>query len=184
MNMHEENVKAIVDYFESGIKGEDEPGRLGVEIEHIIVGEHSRAVSYSEQFGVRWMLETLSADLPQKTFGDAGMLLGLAGGNKTISLEPAAQFELSAGPYEYAMELENDYRHFQQRLGQLVGDKGLRAIAIGYHPTATADSLELIPKQRYRFMDAHFAEIGEEFCENSFCQPPRISPAFFIFITS
>lgn len=160
MGTHEKNVRAIVDYFKSGIKAAGETGRLGVEIEHVVVDEHSHAISYSEEHGVRWILEQLARDFPQKTYGDGESLLGLARDNETITLEPAAQLELSAGPYEYANELQSDYMAFQHRLGALAGTRDIRAIAIGYHPTATADSLELIPKQRYRFMDAHFAKIG------------------------
>lgn len=160
MSIHDENVKAIVDYFKSGVKDKSEAGKLGVEIEHVVVGEHSRAISYSEEHGVRWILEQLSSDYPKKMFGDEGDLLGLAAEGKTITLEPAAQLELSTGPYEYAAELQDDYSAFQHHLVQLAGDSGMRAVAIGYHPTAKADDLELIPKQRYRFMDEHFAKIG------------------------
>ena len=160
MSIHDENVQAIVDYFKSGIKNAGDPPQLGVEIEHIVVGEHSAPISYSEEFGVRWILEQLAEDLPEKTFGDDGKLIGLAGGNKTLTLEPAAQLELSAGPYEYAPALRDDYEHFQHRLGEVTHGHDVRAFAIGYHPTTKADDLELIPKQRYRFMDAHFAKIG------------------------
>ena len=160
MSVHDENVQAIVDYFEDGIKDPNEPGRLGIEIEHVVVGEHSRAVSYSEENGVRWILEQLSGDYPEKSFGDDGDLLGLAADGKTVTLEPAAQLELSSGPYEYAAELQDDYSAFQHRLGLIAGGSNVRAVTIGYHPTAKADDLELIPKQRYRFMDRHFAKYG------------------------
>ena len=160
MSAYDDNIKAIVGYFKSGIKDPGDAGKLGVEIEHIVVGDHSRAVSYSQDYGVRWILEQLADDYPNKMLGDDGDLLGLAAANETVTLEPAAQLELSAGPYEYAAELQTDYSAFQRRIGHLTGAHDLRAVAIGYHPTATADELELIPKQRYRFMDAHFAKIG------------------------
>ena len=102
MSTHDENVRAIVDYFKSGIKEPGEPGRLGVEIEHIVVGKHNAPVSYSDERGVRWILEQYAQHLPEKTFAPNGELLGLAGGNETLTLEPAAQLELSSGPYEYA----------------------------------------------------------------------------------
>ncbi|MFR1638872.1 MAG: glutamate-cysteine ligase family protein [Eggerthellaceae bacterium] len=35
---------------------------------------------------------------------------------------------------------------------------GEKALAIGYHPSATARSLELIPKRRYQFMDLYLGE--------------------------
>ena len=158
--MHDENVQAIADYFRSGIKPEGTIGKLGVEIEHIVVGEHSCAVSYSEDFGIQWILEQLASEFPDKTFGDGEALIGLAGGNQAFSLEPAGQLELSAGPYEYAAELRDDYERFQKKLDSLAAGHDRRAIAIGYHPTSKAAELELIPKSRYRFMDAHFAKIG------------------------
>ena len=160
MSTHDENVQAIVDYFKSGIKAAGEAGRLGIEIEHIVVDEHSRAVSYSGDYGVKWTLEQLASKYSEKSYGDNGALIGLARENKTISLEPAAQLELSAGPYEYAAELQSDYSLFQREFNSAAGAHGRRAVAIGYHPTAKAEELELIPKQRYRFMDEHFAKIG------------------------
>ena len=95
MSIHDENVQAIVDYFKSGIKSAGDSPRLGVEIEHIVVGEYSHPISFSEEYGVRWMLEQLAQDLPNKTFGDDGQLIGLAGEDKTLTLLYPAEICLS-----------------------------------------------------------------------------------------
>ncbi len=156
----QENIRTIVDYFKSGIKGADEPGRLGVELEHIVVGPHTAPVTYAEEHGVAWMLEQLADEEATKSYGSDGALIGLAHGNKVISLEPAAQFELSAGPYDDGEDARADFAAFQREIDELIEPYGNRLVAVGYHPTAKALDLPLIPKARYRYMDAHFAKIG------------------------
>lgn len=154
------NVEAIVDYFKSGIKEPGESGRLGVELEHIVVGPHDKPVTYAEEHGVKWMLEQLEPDYSGKVFGDGGSLIGLSEGKRAISLEPAAQFELSAGPYDDGVEARDDFLAFQKEMTELIDPYGHRMLAVGYHPSAKVDDLPLIPKARYRFMDEHFAKIG------------------------
>ena len=160
MSAHDANVRAIVDYFESGIKPADDAPRLGVELEHIIVDENSQPVSYSEEHGVHWILQQLAASYPELTYDAEGDLLGVARPGKSITIEPAAQLELSAGPFENVGEIRVEFELFQRELFKLLAPVHRRAYAIGYHPTARAEDLELIPKSRYRQMDAHYAKIG------------------------
>ena len=77
-----------------------------------------------------------------------------------MTIEPAAQLELSAGPYEFIGEITPDFSAFEREVTALLEPYGKRLCLLGYHPTARVDDLELIPKQRYRYMDAHFASIG------------------------
>ena len=155
-----ENVEAIVDYFKSGIKKEGEQGRLGVELEHIVVGPGNSAVAYGDEHGVGWLLEQLESEYAELSSGDAGALIGLAGGNKAVTLEPAAQLELSAGPFENGEDARVEFTAFQREVIDLIDPYGYRLVEVGYHPTAKADDLPFIPKERYRFMDDHFAKIG------------------------
>lgn len=154
------NIAAIVDYITSGIKPLEEMGKLGIELEHTIVDERLGAVSYSEPEGVAWILEQLSEQYPEKTFDD-GDLIGVARPGETLTLEPAAQLELSAGPYEEVGQIRVDFELFQRNLAKLLAPARKRALTIGYHPTARSADLHLIPKRRYAAMDAHFAAIGD-----------------------
>lgn len=153
-------IEAIVKYFESGIKKPDDQVRLGVELEHILVSEHMEPVPYSDEHGSRWLLEQFQELLPEATYGEGGSLIGVAGPGAALTLEPAAQFELSAGPYEYANEIAPNFEFFERRAAALLQPYGRRLITLGYHPKARANDLELIPKRRYEFMDAHFQAIG------------------------
>ncbi|MBQ3302469.1 MAG: glutamate--cysteine ligase [Eggerthellaceae bacterium] len=154
------NVEAIVDYFKSGIKDVNTPGALGVEVEHFVVTDNLEPVAYSQEHGVRWILEQLSSDFPDITRNDSGSILGVAKPSQAVTIEPAAQLELSAGPYEAVGEIRIEFEQFQRKVSHLLQPHGLKLVAVGYHPTATASELELIPKQRYKFMDEHFQQIG------------------------
>ena len=154
------NIEAVVSYFKSGIKEPGTVGRLGVELEHIVIDDDGSAVPYSDEHGSRWLLEQFSTMLPKKTFGENGALIGVTNDETSLSLEPAAQFEISSGPYEQIGEIRLDFEGIQREATHMLSPFGQRLVTIGYHPTAKAEELEIIPKNRYHHMDAHFQNIG------------------------
>ena len=154
----ESNINAIVSYFESGIKAFGGPGELGIELEQIIVHDDMSPVSYSGEHGVAWVLRQLEADYPRTTTDEHGDLLGVARPSEAVTIEPAAQIELSAGPFADLATARDTFEGFAQRLSDVLEPAGEKALAIGYHPSATARSLELIPKRRYQFMDLYLGE--------------------------
>ena len=156
----ESNIGAIVEYFESGIKGPGEVGRLGVELEHFVTDNHSNPIPYSDEHGSRWILEQYRDELDSPSYGEDDALIGVSAPGASLTLEPAAQLELSAGPYEYANEIRPEFDRFQRHVTKLLEPFGQRLIALGYHPRAKAGDMELIPKKRYQYMDAHFQAIG------------------------
>lgn len=156
----EHNISAIISYFESGIKQPDVPGEVGIELEHIIVDEDMGPVSYSEPYGIEWVLQQLNHDFPQTTRDAEGDLLGVARPGDAITIEPAAQLELSAGPCEELDLARMTFESFERQLADILSPVGHRALTMGYHPTAKAMDLELIPKQRYQFMDRYLGAKG------------------------
>ena len=155
----ESNIRALVAYFESGVS--EDPGRLGIELEHIIVKDEGFSpVSYTQEQGVLWVLEQLRQEYPTTTCDGEGDLLGVARLGEAITLEPAAQIELSAGPFSDLGEAFACFDAFGRKLAAILAPVGQRALLVGYHPTSAAADLELIPKRRYKFMDFYFGEIG------------------------
>lgn len=152
--------EALVEYFESGIKAAGEPGRLGVELEHIITDGQYRAVPYGGPDGIGALLEEMAGDYAEELRDEEGDLLGLQNPGAALSLEPAAQLELSAGPYEEIGAIRCDFEEFHRSLAKVLERRGQRTVIVGYQPHSKADELTLIPKDRYRFMDEHFAAIG------------------------
>lgn len=165
MSYEQENKQALVAYFTEGAKGDKPLGALGVEVEHFVVtaeGEYS--VSYAGrsegEFGVRDVLAHLADAYPQHTYGLEGDLIGLASDEASITLEPAAQLEISIAPYSSISRILRVYNEFRAKVDPFLAEHGCKLVTSGYHPTACALDLTLIPKQRYRFMDDYFKEIG------------------------
>ncbi|OUO87133.1 glutamate--cysteine ligase [Gordonibacter sp. An230] len=151
----ESNIAAIVSYFEQGIKPAGGPGELGIELEHILVHDDMSPVSYSEKHGVAWLLGQLKEEYPTLTCDAHGDLLGVSRPGEAVTIEPAAQLELSAGPFVDLGRAREVFESFESRVGALLASAGERMLATGYHPTAKARELELIPKRRYQFMDLY-----------------------------
>lgn len=154
------NVEAVVDYFESGIKQPGSPTMLGIELEHTVIRLDGSPVGYSDPHGIAWLLEQLRDQYPAATYDDDGDLLGVARDGEAVTIEPAAQVELSAGPFQSLAEAQRVFEGFEQTLERHLKPRGMKALTVGYHPQAKARDLELIPKRRYRFMDMYFQGIG------------------------
>lgn len=157
----EQNVAAIRAYFLSGIKPADRPGRIGIELEHTLVREGNEPVPYSGPGGVAEILERLSEEYPYLTRDEEGDLLGVARPGEAITIEPAAQLELSAGPFSTMSLAKSTFEGFEATLSSVLDPLGASALTVGYHPSARALDLELIPKERYRFMHDYLSRTDE-----------------------
>lgn len=159
----QESLRRLVSYFESGAKGKSNRNPLGVELEHIVVFNTGAPVSYEasrEGPGIRDVLGHLSRWYPQQTINEYRDLLGLLGKEGSVTLEPAAQLELSAAPYERLEDVKCAFDNFYEHTYEFLFAHGAHLEMLGYHPTRTAQQLTLIPKRRYDFMDAYFEHIG------------------------
>lgn len=153
----EQNIRAIVSYFESGIKPEAE--RIGIELEHILVHESGEPVSYLDEDGQHAILQRLRKSYPSCQEDKAGNITLLSNGIANITLEPAAQVEISAGPFESLTQALECIRTFQADLDE-ASAPDINVTTWGYHPTMRAIDLELIPKERYRIMNEYLGAIS------------------------
>ena len=152
------NIKKITEYITAGIKAN--PGRnIGVECEHIITQKDNQPVSFYGENGIASVLEELSVFYPNKTYSD-GFLVGLNDDKVFITLEPAAQLEVSIIPLESIEYIKTLYLNFKSNIEKVLTKYSYRLLTVGYHPTAKADDLPLIPKERYRLMDSYFISKG------------------------
>ena len=158
MEMYDRNVDAIAAFIESGCIADE--GALGIELEHIIVREDGSPVNYSGEDGIQSALEALRADYPQATYDAEGDLLGVARPGEAVTIEPAAQVELSAGPFHELASAKACFEQFEEKLCDVLAPKHGKLAKAGYHPTARATSLELIPKQRYEYMNRYLGSVS------------------------
>lgn len=147
-------IRAIL---ESGCTATDK--RLGIELEHILVDNTGDPISYSQPDGVRDILKSLQKTYPQATT-HGGDLLGVARPGMSVTIEPAAQLELSAGPFASIDEANRAFTEFESDLGEALDPVDGRALTVGYDPVNRAVDKELIPKARYDFMNAYLSSIS------------------------
>ena len=158
----EANIAAICAYIAAGCK--PGPGKLGIELEQHIVHEDLSPVAYDDVFGSRWILEQFlrarESGFQSATYTPEGALIGAARAGATLTLEPAAQLELSAGPYDDLGRALDDLTHYQNQLEALLGAVGERPLPLGYHPSSRATDLALIPKVRYDYMNRYLSAVS------------------------
>lgn len=162
MGAAKDNRERIIAYFESGSKDQDR--KLGVEVEHFIITEaDGTPFAYVPQGsipGLRDVLTHLLKTYPAIFQNAEGELIGCANEEASVTLEPAAQIEVSIAPFESVAEIGRAYEHFRDAIDPYLQEHGAKLVNAGYHPTRKAEELTLIPKERYRLMDAHFANLG------------------------
>jgi len=151
-------LEAFIRYFNDGCKA---PGqfRTGFELEHFIVDRERRNVNYSQPGGAEQLLGELAPRFPERT-AENGRLLGLSDGGMAISLEPGGQLEVSIAPKAGIEEARAAYRRFRALVDPALKKYNHRLLQRGYLPVSKVRDIELIPKERYRRMDAHFRETG------------------------
>lgn len=153
----EANIAAIVAHLRAGAKRECR--QVGIELEHICVDGTGDPITYSQPNGVRDVLITLQKKYPQVTVHDND-LLGVARPGAAVTIEPAAQLELSAGPFEKLIDAKRVFLEFEDDAREALEPIGGKALTLGFDPVNRAADKELIPKARYDYMNEYLSSIG------------------------
>ena len=151
------NLDALIATLEGGDKGPSGK-KIGFELERILVGVDGVPIPFSGEHGVGELLRRLADHHGEESrVMIEGHLLGLSYDVETtdevvsvnISLEPAAQLEISAGPAHSVKALYEAVCSFDREVEEVLWDMGLEAelVAVGYDPFVSSPlELELIPK--------------------------------------
>ena len=164
LNRRMDNLRAnkenIIQYLKSGCKPCDMPLHFGVELEHFVVKSDTKeAVSYYGENGVESILTKLMPYYEESAYSE-GHLIALAREEIALSLEPAAQLEVSISPQTDVKVIQAIYERFVAEITPILDECSYELVTYGYQPKSRVEDLELLPKPRYRFMDAYFAKIG------------------------
>lgn len=146
----------IAEYIRSGAKPSE---NIGVELEHFITCENGKSADYDGENGVGAVLEGLARFFDEKFYSE-GRLIALSNGRYHLTLEPAAQLEISIEPLEFIDEIEAVYDEFIGLIAPELKKRGLRLVTLGYRSSGRVADMELIPKKRYEFMDRYFRQTG------------------------
>lgn len=153
--------KILTDYFFEGIKKEKKKN-IGVEIEHFILRKDTgTAVSYSEEKGILYILKQHILCYPAaKPIEEGHNLFGFKTNDFSVTLEPAGQYEVSIVQQEKIEDIYKIYQNFCNVLNPILDKLGYFLCRAGQQPISKTEDLELIPKNRYRFMSQYFKTSG------------------------
>ena len=155
MDYRRHNIERLVGFFESGCKDEK---LIGLELEHFVLHSISgESVPYKD--GVKLVLEKLLPLYGKPMFWREN-LIGIIREGAHITLEPAAQLEISIGPVDGIANIKKVYDEFSCKIMPILNDFGYRLLNVGYLPHSRVDRLELLPKKRYEIMDRYFKTSG------------------------
>ena len=153
-------IQEIVEYFIDGEK-DIEDFRVGVEFEHFIIDRHTlKTVSYYGENGIAETLHELEKNGWTGSYENE-YILGLNKGNKTITLEPGSQFELSIEARKNIKEIEEEYLEFLEEITPILQKKNQGLVAVSYHPETKIEDIKLLPKGRYDIMFNYFKTKGK-----------------------
>lgn len=169
------NLGTMVAMLARGAKRPDQE-RVGLELERIVVDDRGKRLMFSDNeagAGIHSVLEKFVELHPSyKQVRIDGHLMGFSYSFEApdeafefaISLEPGAQLEVSAGPAAHTENLLAAIDAFDlelRRVTTLLG-RPAKAVGRGYDLTAPEpESVELIPKDRYHFMDEYLPRHGK-----------------------
>lgn len=166
------NIAAIERYIREGETAHGGTHMIGFELEHFVVDAETAALvpySSSEEYGRPGVEDVLLAldpayDGEMQTLDIYGehRVLGLKRKKAPVTIEPGAQVEVSIGPCEGVAQIEEIYREFRADIDPVLEGMGYKLATYGYHPTARAEQVPLIPKHRYAMMDDYFHSTGTQ----------------------
>lgn len=137
--------------------------QVGPEIEHFVFDRKSgKRIFYPGENGVEGILQAFSRRHPDWTATwEEGHLLGLEKLGSSITLEPGAQLEFSLAPSESICILQRRYQELLDAIYEVLDPLGYMLVTIGLDPFYAVDDIPLLPKSRYRMMDAYLQNTGD-----------------------
>ncbi|MBR9863624.1 MAG: glutamate--cysteine ligase [Rhodobacteraceae bacterium] len=115
---------------------------------------------YEGACGIKTMLEGLRDAFGWSPVEEAGRIIGLEKDGANISLEPGGQLELSGAPLETIHETCDEVNEHLKEVQHIADKMGAGFIGLGAAPVWTHEQMPLMPKGRYKLMDAYMGTVG------------------------
>jgi glutamate--cysteine ligase len=163
--MSDEQVRDVDQLAEVFREAEKPPAafRIGMEAEKFGVHKDTFApLGYQGDAGVEGVFRFLTERFGYTPSSEVqgGPPIALKRGHASVTLEPAAQVELSGEPHT---DLHGVFAEYEEHLAELcaVGEAfGLRFLHVGFHPLANHSQLSWVPKRRYPIMAEYLPRVG------------------------
>ncbi|WGH79513.1 glutamate--cysteine ligase [Jannaschia ovalis] len=150
----------LAGYLESGCKPKAD-WRIGTEHEKFGYNAETLApLPYEGPCSIRAMLEGLRDRFAWSPVTEGAHLIGLEKAGANISLEPGGQLELSGAPLETIHQTCDEVNDHLREVHEVADTIGARFIGLGAAPVWRHEDMPLMPKGRYKLMDAYMDKVG------------------------
>ena len=150
----------LAEYLEAGCKPKSD-WRIGTEHEKFGYCRDSlKPLPYAGERSILAVLEGLRDGHGWDPLTEGGNLIGLTKGGANISLEPGGQLELSGAPLETIHETCDEVNGHLSDVKDIADKIGVGFIGLGASPDWMHEDMPLMPKGRYKLMDAYMQKVG------------------------
>ncbi|MBE9639135.1 glutamate--cysteine ligase [Salipiger mangrovisoli] len=148
------------EYLEEGIKTKDD-WRIGTEHEKFgyLTDTHA-PLPYDGERSIKAVLEGLRDRHGWAEVNEGGNLIGLTKDGANVSLEPGGALELSGAPLETIHQTCDEVNEHLREVKGIADEIGVGFIGLGAAPEWVHEEMPLMPKGRYKLMDAYMGKVG------------------------
>ncbi len=155
-----EHYDQLVEFLSKGCKPKDQ-WRIGTEHEKFGYCQDSlRPLPYDGQRSIKAVLEGLRDRFDWSPVHEGEHIIGLTKEGANVSLEPGGQLELSGAPLENIHQTCDEVNHHLAEVKAVADHIGVKFIGLGAAPEWTHEEMPLMPKGRYKLMDAYMQKVG------------------------
>ena len=146
----------LIRYFQDGCKKEDKL-RIGVEHEKFLfTNKSNERINFETVTKVLNFLKKFNWEAVK----EKNNIISLKKGNKSITLEPGNQIELSGAPLNSIHENCSESYEFLDELKQACKNFNLKMMATSFDPFSKLGNIPKTPKQRYEIMNEEMPKNG------------------------
>ena len=155
-----ESFDQLAGYMEAGCKPKDD-WRIGTEHEKFgYCKDTLKPLPYDGPRSIKAILEGLRDRFGWDAVEEGGNIIGLTKGGANVSLEPGGALELSGAPLVSIHETCDEVNAHLKEVQAISDDIGAGFIGLGAAPTWSHEEMPLMPKGRYKLMDAYMQKVG------------------------
>ncbi len=155
-----EHPDQLAEYMASGCKPKSD-WRIGTEHEKFgYCKDTLKPLPYEGERSILAVLEGLRDRFGWAEVREGGKLIGLEQNGANVSLEPGGALELSGAPLETIHQTCDEVNEHLAEVKSIADEIGVGFIGLGAAPIWSHDEMPLMPKGRYKLMDAYMDTVG------------------------
>ncbi|WP_375280011.1 glutamate--cysteine ligase [Pseudooctadecabacter sp.] len=155
-----ERHEQLAEYLAEGCKPKQD-WRIGTEHEKFgYCVETHKPLPFSGERSIEAVLSGLRDRYGWAPVTEGGFLIGLEKDGANVSLEPGGALELSGAPVETIHQTCDEVNSHLAEVKSIADEIGVGFIGLGAAPEWSHDEMPLMPKGRYKLMDAYMDKVG------------------------